>query len=57
MVMEVYLQRHGNDNKRYHGGWSEIDLIQEVTFKKEESRDEYCGCRFRGHWRFVCDGF
>ena len=56
MVMEVYLQRHGNDNKRYHGGWSEIDLIQEVTFKKEVSRDEYCGCRFRGHWRFVCDG-
>lgn len=54
--MEVYLQRHGNDNKRYHGGWSEIDLIQEVTFKKEESRDEYCGCRFRGHWWFVCDG-
>ena len=45
-----------NDNKRYHGGWSEINLIQEVTFKKEESWDEYCGCRFRGHWWVVCDG-
>lgn len=34
VVMKVYLQRHGNDDEHCRGEWSEIDLIQEVTFKK-----------------------
>lgn len=51
--MKVDLQRHGNDDERYYGEWIDIKLIQEVTFKKEESTNEYCTGRFRSHWGFV----
>lgn len=38
--MNIYLVRHGDDDERYRGGWSELPLIEE-GIKKCERLGEY----------------
>ena len=36
----IYLIRHGLDDERYIGGWSDIDLVQE-GYKQIEDATQY----------------
>lgn len=37
--MNIYLIRHGDDDERYRGGWSELPLIEEGIKKSEKLAD------------------
>ena len=36
--MNIYLVRHGDDDERYRGGWSELPLVEEGIRKCEKIR-------------------
>ena len=38
--MNIYLVRHGDDDERYRGGWSELPLVEE-GIRKCEKLGEY----------------
>lgn len=37
--MNIYLVRHGDDDERYRGGWSELPLVEEGIIKCEKLGD------------------
>ena len=41
--MNIYLVRHGDDDERYRGGWSQLPLIEEGIEKSKKLADFLVG--------------